>query len=80
MSTASDPVCPKCRVTMERGYCIDRGHANAQLREEWAHGEPQSARFLFMTYTKSAGKEDRVVVVTWRCPQCSLLESYAPRT
>ena len=77
MSTASDPVCRNCRISMERGYCIDHGHANAQLREEWAHGVPQSAKFLFMTYTKSAEKQDRIVVETWRCPQCGLLESYA---
>ena len=78
MSTASDPICRNCRVSMERGYCIDHGHGNAQLREEWTSGVPEPARFLFMTYTKTVGKQDRVPVVTWRCPRCSLLESYAP--
>jgi hypothetical protein len=77
MSTASDPVCRNCRISMERGYCIDRGHGNAQHREEWTQGEPEMARFLFMSHTKSVGEQDRIVVVTWRCPRCGLLESYA---
>lgn len=80
MSTSSDPICRRCHVSMVRGYCIDLGDANAHHRQEWTEGEPKQGRFLFMKYSRHPEKKDRIVVVTWRCPQCSLLESYAPRT
>ena len=77
MSTASDPVCRNCRISMECGYRLDRGHGNSQNVEEWTRGEPQKGQWLFVTYTKAVGKKDRIEVATWRCPRCGLLESYA---
>jgi hypothetical protein len=62
---------------MEQGYTIDRGHANAQQVGKWARGEPKPVKFLGISYTQSVKDRDLLPIVTWRCPRCGLLESYA---
>ncbi len=77
MSLASDPVCHRCRTSMEEGYLVDRGHGNSQLIGKWARGAPKPAKFLGISYTQSVKERDLVPIATWRCPRCGVLESYA---
>ena len=67
------PECPSCRATMDEGFMIDRGHANAVRVGEWLEGAPEPS---FWTGLKVRGKE-RLVAVTYRCAACGLLQSYA---
>ena len=58
---------------MEAGYLPDRGDLNALTVEEWVEGVPERS---FWTGLKTKGR-DRFTVMTYRCPQCGYLESYA---
>jgi hypothetical protein len=69
----SAPDCPACRVPIDEGFIIDRGHGNAPAQSEWAAGIPERS---FWTGLKLKGKV-RIPTVTYRCPRCGLLQSYA---
>lgn len=71
--TPRSPECPKCRITMESGLLLDKGHANSLIATEWLEG---AAEKNFWTGLKTKGKE-RLPVQTFRCPRCGYLESYA---
>lgn len=66
------PECPQCRVTMEEGFLVDRGHGDSTSVGEWAEGQP--VRRWWGLNMK--GKE-RIPVVAYRCAKCGLLRSYA---
>jgi hypothetical protein len=61
---------------MEEGFMLDRGHHNAAAISQWAAGAPVRS---FWTGLKLKGK---VVLpaITYRCPRCGLLQSYARPT
>ena len=61
---------------MESGFVIDRvGHdVTSAVAPEWAEGVPKRS---FWRGLNLAGRE-RHAVVTYRCPACGYLESYAP--
>ena len=69
----SAPDCPNCRVPMDDGFLIDRGHANAVSQSEWAEGAPEKSFWLGI---RLKGRE-RIPATTYRCPKCGLLQSYA---
>ena len=69
----SDPECPNCGVAMEDGFMIDRGHANAASQSQWAEGIPERS---WWQGVRLKGK-DRIPTITYRCPRCGLLQSYA---
>ncbi len=71
-----DPTCPSCRVTMEVGFTADHGHANSLMVSKWTAGVPEKSFWLGL---KVRGKE-RHEIVTYRCPRCGFLQSYAPAT
>ena len=77
MSTAADPVCRNCRVSMEIGNVLDREHAGQLHLQLWSPGKARERKFLGLRigYARNEGESIRVVV--WRCPRCGLLESYA---
>ena len=77
MSTASDPVCSKCRMSMEKGYLPDRGSGQGVNQPVWAKGEPIPLRWLGMKLGFKAPDRDALIVETWRCPRCGVLESFA---
>ena len=71
--TAHEPVCPKCRTTMEPGFALDQTYG-ANLQSAWIDGEPERS---FWTGVKLKGHQ-RFPITTFRCPACGYLESYAP--
>ena len=73
----SDPACRQCRTAMEKGFTLDRGHANSPNLVRWAQGEPTVRKWLGMSIGFSLRGRKLVDVETWRCPRCGLLESYA---
>jgi hypothetical protein len=69
----SAPTCPNCRQSMEEGFLLDRGHANAAGTTEWIEGAPEKS---FWTGTKLRGKM-RMKAQAYRCTKCGLLQMYA---
>jgi predicted RNA-binding Zn-ribbon protein involved in translation (DUF1610 family) len=65
--------CPKCGSAMERGFIPDRIDVRYALLREWVAGVAQER---FFGGVKLKGKE-RYYVLTFRCPDCYYLESYA---
>ena len=59
---------------MEPGFLIDKGHFELPSQQEWAEG---AAERSYWSGLKLDNRE-RVPVVTYRCPRCGLLQSYAP--
>lgn len=66
--------CPACRAEMEEGFLLDKADANLPSPQEWVEGQPVPS---FWTGLKLKGK-DKLRVTTYRCPNCGLLQSYAP--
>lgn len=64
--------CPKCRGKMEEGFIKDQD-CGAVHASKWVEGAPEKS---FWTGTKTQGK-NQVQVITYRCPGCGYLESYA---
>ena len=58
---------------MESGWVPDNTHAGLQ-QENWCPGEPQPS---FWTGLKVEKKDIVIPVITFRCPNCGYLESYA---
>jgi hypothetical protein len=67
------PNCPSCNVEMDEGFLIDRGHLNAPSQNEWAQGAVEHSWWQGI---KLKGRE-RLKTMTYRCPKCGLLQSYA---
>lgn len=65
--------CLRCKTTMESGFILDRGHANSSQEQEWVEGDVVKT-FWRGIHTKG---RDAYKVVTYRCPRCGYLESYA---
>jgi hypothetical protein len=65
--------CPKCRASMQAGYLVDQGHANARSVPSWSEGEPRRSFWMGL---KPSGEV--IETRTWRCTGCGYLESYAP--
>jgi hypothetical protein len=68
-----DPSCPQCRLPMERGFLLDRGHANAGTVAKWVEGEPVKSVW---TGLKTKGRRI-LTVVSFRCSRCGLLLDFA---
>lgn len=65
--------CLRCKSQMEAGFVVDHGHANATQEQEWVEGAVVKS-FWRGIHTKG---RDTHKVVTYRCPRCGYLESYA---
>jgi hypothetical protein len=65
--------CPKCRGKMEEGFIKDEADHGSVHASKWVEGAPENS---FWTGTKTRGKK-QVQVITYRCPGCGYLESYA---
>lgn len=61
---------------MEEGFVPDLAHLNSPTAPKWMEGAPEPS---FWQGLKMKGKE-RIPVMTFRCPQCGLLQSYARAT
>jgi len=62
--------CPECNVSMEEGVTLD---VASRRRQTWLRG-PVEEKF---TGIKTRGKE-LVRVVSYRCPKCGYLKTFAP--
>ena len=68
---------------MDAGITVDYSRTSAR-QSGWHPGppRPQEDRILGLNLAPDGAVEvdpDRVVpILTWRCPRCGLLESYAP--
>ena len=65
------PMCPECKVAMEEGATIDLESRRAQT---WLRAPVEEKR---LTGIKTRGKE-LLRVVSYRCPKCGYLKSFAP--
>jgi hypothetical protein len=59
---------------MEPGYLLDHAHG-AVFTPAWVAGEPQYGTWIT---SLKLWKKQKLAVLTFRCPACGLLESYAP--
>lgn len=72
MSEEKAPECRRCQTRMDRGFVLDLyGCTN----ESWIPGDPETGRFGVIIKIR---RRPHYPIVTFRCPQCGLLESYAP--
>ena len=65
------PTCPKCRTEMETGFIPD--YAPTVFVSSWLAGTPKPSWFGMIV----PRKKDLRPIVTYRCPACGYLESYA---
>jgi len=65
--------CPKCEAEMERGFVVDRSHANSAGVPTWASGAPERN---FFGVLRMRGRT-LYRVQAQRCRRCGFLESYA---
>jgi hypothetical protein len=61
---------------MEGGFLVDKGDYNLAAQQEWVAGEPEPS---FWGGLKLKDR-DKHPVLTYRCPNCGLLRSYASST
>ncbi len=74
------PECPDCKVAMEPGFIVDFTHGtHASEQASWVEGQAESSWWTGWTGLKLGDKE-RLPVVTFRCPVCGLLKSFARAT
>lgn len=71
MDTA--PSCLRCSTPMLLGFLRDTMQGPGSLYPEWVSGTPKKS---FWKGVDISGEERRQVV-TFRCPKCGCLESYA---
>lgn len=78
----NQPACPDCDIPMETGFIPDLTNPSLRsrgiLQTLWHPGVPEHGTILgIRTGTLSVEESDARVVVTFRCPACGLLRSYA---
>ncbi|HVZ94690.1 MAG TPA: hypothetical protein VG797_09290 [Phycisphaerales bacterium] len=71
---AHHPECLLCHVYMELGFMVDRADGGSAVQASWSPGAPIKNWFNGI---KSKQKKSAVPVVTYRCPACGRLESFA---
>lgn len=69
------PECRKCSRAMEPGFLLDQTHGGV-AQSSWVDGVPERSVWFGL---KLKGRR-RLLVTTYRCPDCGFLESYAPST
>ena len=71
------PACPDCRVPMDSGFIVDFTYGtDASEQSSWAKGTPEPS---FWTGLKLGNKE-LLPILTFRCPKCGQLKSFAHAT
>lgn len=72
MSKNAAPRCAKCDVPTEVGFVLDNAHSG-RVQSGWVEGPPERS---FWFGIKLGGRE-QIPIMTYRCPRCGYLESYA---
>jgi len=67
--------CMRCHSPMEKGFLADASHGGV-YQARWCRGE--ASPNWFGAEVKMQQFESAVTTVSYRCPKCGLLESYAP--
>ena len=69
------PACPDCKAPMDSGFIVDFTHGiDGSEQSSWANG---TAEPNFWTGRLKLGDKERLPIVTFRCPQCGQLKSFA---
>lgn len=75
------PICPDCQTEMEQGFIPDFSYGSSLqsvVQTLWHPGDPTSRTFLgLQTGTVQFDASAARKVVTYCCPDCGLLRSYA---
>lgn len=64
--------CIRCHAQMEPGYVADAAAGGAFLQQYWSDGEPETGFWRGL----KVKRDERIPVITLRCPNCGYLESY----
>lgn len=64
--------CPKCGNELEKGFIADAASGGV-FTSKWVEGAPEKSLWSGI---KTKGKK-KVEILTFRCPNCGYLESYA---
>jgi predicted nucleic-acid-binding Zn-ribbon protein len=64
--------CLRCKTTMEHGFIADSTYGG-NVQEKWSPGPPQTSIWRGL----KIDNEQAHRVITFRCPNCGYLESYA---
>lgn len=72
---ANEPTCPQCRVAMDAGHVVDHSYARI-LTPKWVKG-PADWTGIQWWEGQHLKKRDVYRVVSYRCPDCGLLRSFA---
>jgi hypothetical protein len=66
------PACPDCKVPMDSGFIVDFTGSEWSKQSSWAEG---TAKRNF--WGSVVGDKQRLPIVTFRCPKCGQLKSFA---
>jgi hypothetical protein len=68
------PTCPDCKVPMDSGFIVDFTYGtDASEQSSWVEGTTEPS-----WWTGSVlGDKQRLPIVTFRCPTCGQLKSFA---
>ena len=69
------PACPDCKVPMDSGFIVDFTGNEWSKQSSWAEG---TAKRNF--WGSVVGDKQRLPIVTFRCPKCGQLKSFAQAT
>lgn len=72
-------LCPDCDETMVKGFIPDASYG-AYLQLHWHPGEARNATFLGLPAGTKVSRAKMRTIVTYMCPRCGLLRSYAEST
>jgi predicted nucleic-acid-binding Zn-ribbon protein len=65
--------CAKCGTVMEQGIVLDHTYGGV-TKTEWIEGAP---KFSWWTGLQVPRDAPHFAVITYRCPKCGYMESYA---
>jgi len=68
-----EPKCPQCRVSMEQGFLLDRGHGSTGNVASWVEGKPEKSVWTGISLKNRTLRP----IASYRCPQCGLLLDFA---
>lgn len=70
------PTCGKCGTPMEGGFLLDKSQPWGGHPIRWCPGTPQWSKWSSGVRSSQLATGRRIL--SYRCPACGYLESYAP--
>ena len=68
------PACPDCKVSMDSGFVVDFTGSEWSKQSSWVEGTAEPS------WGSVVGDKQRLPIVTFRCPKCGQLKSFAQAT